>query len=69
MGSSKGHHGHAVYKRGHGGARLLISVYVDDLGFTVSSTAETNRFKDEIKAWFLMSDLRLLSFYLGIEVL
>ena len=49
--------------------RLLITVYVDDLGFTVSSTAETNRFKDEIKAWFLMSDLRLLSFYLGIEVL
>jgi hypothetical protein len=68
LGSSKGHHGHAVYKRGHGGARLLISVYVDDLGITVSNTTEINRFKDEMKAQFLMSDLRLLSFYLEIEV-
>lgn len=58
-------HEHAVYECGHGGAHLLISVYVDDLVITGSNPAEISRFMDEVKAQFLMSDLGLLSFYLG----
>ncbi|RLN40738.1 hypothetical protein C2845_PM01G40940 [Panicum miliaceum] len=68
LGFEQSAHEHAVYGHGHGGARLLIGVYVDDLVITGSNPAEINRFKDEMKAQFLMSDLGLLSFYLGIEM-
>jgi hypothetical protein len=43
-------------------------VYVDDLIITRPTAVEINRFKAEMKARFRMSDLGLLSFYLGIEV-
>jgi len=42
--------------------------YVDDLIITGSSKGAIERFKDEMKTKFQMSDLGLLSFYLGIEV-
>ncbi|XP_062186705.1 uncharacterized mitochondrial protein AtMg00810-like [Phragmites australis] len=57
-----------MYRRGHGDSLLLLGVYVDDLIITGSAEAEINRFKEEMKAMFRMSDLGLLSFYLGIEV-
>jgi hypothetical protein len=57
-----------MYRRGHGDSLLLLGVYVDDLIITGSAEAEINRFKEEMKARFRMSDLGLLSFYLGIEV-
>jgi hypothetical protein len=41
---------------------------VDDLIVTGSNPREIERFKAEMKAKFKMSDLGLLSFYLGIEV-
>uniref|UniRef100_A0ACD5UHC9 Uncharacterized protein n=1 Tax=Avena sativa TaxID=4498 RepID=A0ACD5UHC9_AVESA len=43
-------------------------VYVDDLVITGTKDAEVAAFKEEMKAAFQMSDLGLLSFYLGIEV-
>jgi hypothetical protein len=43
-------------------------VYVDDLVITGSSLVVVEKFKEEMKRAFLMSDLGLLSFYLGIEV-
>ncbi|XBI71622.1 hypothetical protein VPH35_065793 [Triticum aestivum] len=59
---------HAVYTRaGHGG-RLLVGVYVDDLIVTGASTTAIAEFKKEMMALFKMSDLGLLSYYLGIEV-
>jgi hypothetical protein len=61
-------HEHAMYRRSCGGDVLLIGVYVDDLVTTVSSLAAVEEFKEEMKMAFLMSDLGLLSFYLGIEV-
>jgi hypothetical protein len=45
-----------------------VSVYVDDLVITGTKNAEVAVFKEEIKTTFQMSDLGLLSFYLGIEV-
>jgi hypothetical protein len=61
-------HEHAMYRRSCGGDVLLIGVYVDDLVITGSSLAVVEEFKEEMKRVFLMSDLGLLSFYLGIEV-
>jgi hypothetical protein len=61
-------HEHAIYRRSHGDDIQLVGVYVDDLVITGSSLAAVEEFKEKMKRVFLMSDLRLLSFYLGIEV-
>ncbi|WVZ75577.1 hypothetical protein U9M48_023616 [Paspalum notatum var. saurae] len=45
-----------------------VWVYVDDLIITGSEQQEIGRFKTEMAAKFKMSDLGLLSYYLGIEV-
>ncbi|KAK8951630.1 hypothetical protein KSP39_PZI004097 [Platanthera zijinensis] len=59
---------HAVYKRVVGDSILLVGVYVDDLIITGSSGVEINKFKAQMKELFCMSDLGLLTYYLGIEV-
>jgi hypothetical protein len=58
----------AIYQRGNGGNTMLVGVYVDDLVITGTKDAEVPAFKEEMKDTFQMSDLWLLSFYLGIEV-
>ncbi|KAG6498781.1 hypothetical protein ZIOFF_038503 [Zingiber officinale] len=59
---------HAVYTRGEGEASILVGVYVDDLIVTGSSTGRINKFKQQMMTEFEMSELGLLSYYLGIEV-
>lgn len=55
---------HAVYiRRG-----LLVGVYVDDLLITGLNDDDIRNFKGEMMAKFYMSDLGLLTYYLGIEV-
>jgi hypothetical protein len=61
-------HEHEMYRHNHSENILLVGVYVDDLVITKSSLATVKEFKEEMNRAFLMSDLRLLSFYLGIEV-
>jgi hypothetical protein len=61
-------HEHAMYMCSHGDDILLVGVYVDDLVITGSSLVAVEEFKEEMKRAFLMSDLGLLSFYLGIKV-
>jgi hypothetical protein len=68
MGFGQNLHEAAIYRRGNGGNTLLVGVYVDDLVSTGNKDAEVAAFKEETKATFQMSDLVLLSFYLGIEV-
>jgi hypothetical protein len=46
-----------------------VGVYVDDLIITGSDASEIDTFKLQMQGQFKMSDLGLLSFYLGIEVL
>ncbi|KAL9266755.1 Copia protein-like protein, partial [Drosera capensis] len=58
----------AVYTRGEGDAALIVGVYVDDLIVTGGNTAEVKNFKKQMMTEFEMSDLGLLSYYLGIEV-
>jgi hypothetical protein len=68
MGYTQSEHEHAMYRRSSDDNILLVGVYVDDLVITGSSLAAVEDFKEEMKKVFLMSDLGLLSFYLGIEV-
>jgi hypothetical protein len=68
MGFRQSPHEAAIYRRGNGGNGLLVGVYVDDLVITSTKDAEVAAFKEEMKDTFQMSDLGLLSFYLGIEV-
>jgi hypothetical protein len=58
----------AVYTRGTGKNAVVIGVYVDDLIVTGSDPAEILKFKREMTTQFEMSDMGLLSYYLGIEV-
>jgi hypothetical protein len=59
---------HAVYRRSDRDGFLLVGVYVDDLIITGSNKASIELFKQEMKGKFSMSDLGLLSYYLGIQV-
>lgn len=59
---------HAVYKKVNGTSVLLVGVYVDDLIITGSNKVDITEFKTQMKRLFSMSDLGLLSYYLGIEV-
>lgn len=58
---------HAVYTRGSGSSRLIVGVYVDDLLITGASVIEVEKFKKQMQKMFSMSDLGLLSYYLGME--
>jgi len=57
----------AVYRRSHSDGYLLVGVYVDDLIITGPYQANIDAFKEMMKS-FSMSDLGLLSYYLGIQV-
>lgn len=46
----------------------MVGVYVDDLLITGATRGVINKFKQEMLGRFKMSDLGLLSYYLGIEV-
>jgi hypothetical protein len=59
---------HALYTRGNGRLRILLGVYVDDFIVTGADAEEISKVKLEMMERFRMSDLRLLHFYLSIEV-
>nr|GEW80631.1 ribonuclease H-like domain, reverse transcriptase, RNA-dependent DNA polymerase [Tanacetum cinerariifolium] len=58
----------AIYTRTGKDSILLVGVYVDDLIVTGTPKREIDKFKDQMKEIFKMSDLGLLAYYLGIEV-
>ena len=57
-----------MYTHGHGEQRLFVGVYADDLIITGGDMKILERFKREMSKNFKMSDLGVLSYYLGIEV-
>jgi Reverse transcriptase (RNA-dependent DNA polymerase) len=59
---------HVVYMRNQGKEKLIVGVYVDDLIITGVYIQDIGKFKSQMKNLFSMSDLGLLSYYLGIEV-
>lgn len=68
LGFTQSAHGAGIYGHGKGTARTLFGVYVDDIVIMGASEKEVRWFKEEMKKQFKMSDLGLLSFYLGVEV-
>lgn len=58
----------AVYIRGKGIDAVIIGVYVDDLIVTGADPGDIQAFKQQMMGEFEMSDLGLLTYYLGIEV-
>jgi len=59
---------HGMYTRGRGAERLIVGVYVDDLIITGGDADAVKKFKAQMLRTFRMSDLGLLSYYLGLEV-
>jgi transposase InsO family protein len=59
---------HAVYRRSEGSSFLLVGVYVDDLIICGPDSSMIATFKQQMMSLFSVSDLGLLSYYLGIEV-
>jgi len=57
-----------MYTRGQGTGRLIVGVYVDDLIITGGDANTVTKFKKQMLSTFKMSDLGLLSYYLGLEV-
>lgn len=57
-----------MYTRGQGPNRLIVGVYVDDLIITGGNADALVQFKKQMLSTFRMSDLGLLSYYLGLEV-
>nr|GEY48132.1 ribonuclease H-like domain, reverse transcriptase, RNA-dependent DNA polymerase [Tanacetum cinerariifolium] len=58
----------AIYTKTSRDSTLLIGVYVDDLIITGTPKKEIDKFKAQMEEKFEMSDLGLLTYYLGIEV-
>lgn len=59
---------HGMYTHDKEGGRLIVGVYVDDLIITGGDVGVVTKFKVQMHRIFHMSDLRLLSYYLGLEV-
>jgi hypothetical protein len=59
----------AIYSRCVDSNQLVVGVYVDDLMITGSCQDSIRQFKTKMSKVFSMSDIGLLRYYLGIEVL
>jgi hypothetical protein len=68
LGFARSESDYAIYSRGARKDRLVVGVYTDDLVITSSSNEEIQKFKLQMAKTFRMSDLGLLTYYLGIEV-
>ncbi|KAD4385441.1 hypothetical protein E3N88_25609 [Mikania micrantha] len=58
----------AVYKKETSQDLTLVAIYVDDLLVTGSNQEKITKFKLQMEQKFEMSDLGLLTYYLGLEV-
>ncbi|KAG7564133.1 Zinc finger CCHC-type [Arabidopsis suecica] len=59
----------SLYRKQENEHLLVVAVYVDDLLVTGSSLDQISEFKKGMASKFEMSDLGLLTYYLGIEVI
>lgn len=53
---------------GNNGDFLVISVYVDDIIYTSSSTSMLSEFKRDMMNTFNMTDLGLMNHFIGLDV-
>ena len=68
LGFQKSQYELTLYLKHQGTNILVISLYVDDMSVTGSNVEEINWFKLEMKKVFEMTDLGLMSYFLGIEI-
>ena len=61
-------HEHALYFKLNDGDLLIVCIYVDDLIFTGSNPSMFEEFKKAIIKLFELTDIGLMSYYLGLEV-
>jgi Reverse transcriptase (RNA-dependent DNA polymerase) len=59
---------HILYVKIENEDMLIVSLYVDDLIFIGSSSDMIDEFKRAMKSEFEMTDLRLMSYFLGLEI-
>ena len=59
---------YAVYYEKEMQERVIIGVYVDDMIITGPNSCKIKKFKESMKECFEMTDLGILSTYLGIEI-
>lgn len=60
---------HILYMKISTNLRLFIDVYVDDFIVVGSSLSHIEEFKEEMRKVFDMSDIGILNFYFGIQVM
>uniref|UniRef100_A0A803PIF8 Reverse transcriptase Ty1/copia-type domain-containing protein n=1 Tax=Cannabis sativa TaxID=3483 RepID=A0A803PIF8_CANSA len=65
---TKGPYEHALYIKIKNEDTLIVYLYVDDLIITGSSSSMFEEFKKDMAKEFEMTDIGLMSYYLGIEV-
>ncbi|KAJ4818102.1 reverse transcriptase [Rhynchospora pubera] len=59
---------HALYVKVKNGEMLVVALYVDDLIFTENSGEMIEKFKKAMMREFEMTDLGLMSYFLGLEI-
>ena len=68
LGFAKSFSKSTLYVKQNGAINLIISLYVDDLLVTGNNTSLVEKFKQEMMEVFEMTDLGLMTFFLGMEI-
>lgn len=69
LGFSRSQNEATLYVKSCGNHFLIVSIYVDDMLITGSELGMIQEFKDEMKKMFEMSDLGMMNYFLGMEVM
>ena len=69
LGFAKSFSESTLYVKQNGANILIISLYVDDLLVTGNNTSFVEKFKQEMMEVFEMTDLGLMTFFLGMEII
>ena len=59
---------HGLYTKDSGGNMIFVALYVDDLIFMGNNNEMIEEFKGTMRREFEMTNLRLMKFFLGLEV-
>jgi Reverse transcriptase (RNA-dependent DNA polymerase) len=59
---------HALYVKKKEGKLLVVGIYIDDLIFMGDNLGMVEKFKEEMKREFEMTDLGLMKYFFGLEV-
>jgi len=68
LGFAKSFSESTLYVKQNGANILIISLYMDDLLVTGNNTSLVEKFKQEMMEVFEMTDLGLMTFFLGMEI-